>query len=44
MGPDVNTTEEGKREQMLVEVSETSMNSFDPEKEEKQSPSLFLLL
>ena len=44
MGPDVNTTEEDKREHTLVEVSETIMKCFDPKKEEKQSPSLFLLL
>jgi len=40
----VDTAQEGKREHMLVEVGETSMKYFDSEKEEKQSPSLFLLL
>lgn len=38
MGPDMDTAHEDKRKNVLVEVSETSMKSFDPKKEEKQSP------
>lgn len=44
MGPDLDTTEEDKREHMQVEVNETSVKCFDLEKEEKSSPFLIPLL
>lgn len=44
MGPDLDTTEEDKREHMQVEFNETSVKCFDLEKEEKSSPFLIPLL